>query len=182
MAPAIAVLGSLNIDLTTRTPRIPSAGETLTASSFNSTPGGKGANQAVACARLSHDAAHQRNSDVTVQMVGFVGADPFADEILHELERHGVGVAGVRKLQGHKTGVAVILVEESGENRILLAPNANHAWPRLEAGRTGLVPEGADVVVVQLEIELDTVSDVVAAEEEQDSISVSYQVASPGTI
>ena len=88
-------------------------------------------------------------------MVGFVGCDAFANEVLQTMAGERIGIKGVKKVHGKTTGVAVILVEEeSGENRILLAPNANESWPR----NWSLVPEGADVVVFQLEVPTDAVS------------------------
>ncbi|KAL8998601.1 MAG: hypothetical protein Q9169_002352 [Polycauliona sp. 2 TL-2023] len=145
MAPkTIHVIGSLNIDLITRTPRHPSPGETLTATSFNYGPGGKGANQAVACARLSRsnpktqpESSSSSNSiassddaedkvDIKVEMIGAIGSDFFGDYILDELKASGVGVGGVRRLGGEKTGTAVVVVEEgTGENRILITGGAN---------------------------------------------------------
>lgn len=150
---SIAVIGSLNVDFITRTPRVPAGGETLTATSFDTGFGGKGANQAVACARLS------RNSDgstpaieTTVSMVGGVGEDSFGADFIAALKKDHIDTTHVERIAGQKTGIANIIVEEgSGENRILLATNANHA-----VGKTNktLVPEEANVVVFQLEIPL----------------------------
>ncbi|GAM85254.1 hypothetical protein ANO11243_032580 [Dothideomycetidae sp. 11243] len=135
---SIAVLGSLNIDFVTRTARIPSAGETLTATSFTTGYGGKGANQAVAASRLSP-------SSITTSMVGRVGSDAFGTEYISALSSAGVDTSRITRVEGQRTGVANIIVEHGGENRILLAPNANHAETQLDQG-------GADVVVYQLEI------------------------------
>ncbi|KAJ9639859.1 putative ribokinase [Coniosporium tulheliwenetii] len=140
-SPIIAVIGSLNVDLVSRVKRIPAAGETLTASSFDIGSGGKGANQAVACARLSQ----RRQED---------GAPPRKVAGMQGLERDGVDVGGVRRLEGQKTGVSVIVVEEdSGENRIMFSPNANYAF----SGEESLVPEDASVVLFQLEFPLEAV-------------------------
>ena len=153
----ISVIGSLNVDLVTRTPRLPVGGETLTTESFTTGYGGKGANQAVACARLSRTsaqaAAHQ-GSDVEVRMVGAVGDDEFYAGFLKSLQADGLSVKGVRVLPGKKTGVAVIVVETgSGENRIMYCPGANY-----EVGVEDLVEGDEGVVLVQLELKVDVVS------------------------
>lgn len=144
----IAVIGSLNIDFITRTPRIPEPGETLTASSFSSGFGGKGANQAVACARLA-------TPDVKVRMVGCVGDDIFGKDYLEGLKKEGVNADSVRLLEGERTGVANIIVDESsGENRILFTANANFAFSEHASEEWEMVPEEAGVVVFQMEIPL----------------------------
>jgi ribokinase len=155
MSASIAVIGSLNIDFITRTPRVPAGGETLEATSSDTGYGGKGANQAVACARLS------RNSDgstptgskpVKVSMVGFVGEDSFGSDFITALNETFIDASHVQKIAGQKTGIANIIVEEqTGENRILFCPNANFSG----AGQVkDLVPEDAHVVVFQLEMPL----------------------------
>lgn len=144
----ITVIGSLNMDFQTRTPRIPEPGETLTAASFSTGFGGKGANQAVACARLAPN-------HVKVSMVGNVGDDIFGRDYLEGLTKEGIDVRDVRKLEGQRTGAAIIIVDEaSGENRILFTANANYAFSEEESEEWKLVPKGADVVVFQLEIPL----------------------------
>ncbi|KAK4983234.1 putative ribokinase [Elasticomyces elasticus] len=163
-APVVAIVGSLNVDFITRTKRLPEAGETLTAISFDIGFGGKGANQAVACGRLSRrkpkvaasaDASTDHSDEtVNVRMIGAVGDDSFADDFIRSLQADGIDTTGVVRLPKQKTGIANIIVEdESGENRILLAPNANYARP----GEVDLVPDDADVVVFQLEIPLEQV-------------------------
>lgn len=147
----IAVIGSLNIDFVTRTPRVPEGGETLTANSFDTGFGGKGANQCVACARLAPD-------DVKVRMVGQVGEDSFGRDYVTGLKKEGIDTSGVREVKGEKTGIAnIIVVEKTGENRILLAANANHAYSDTQDNGWELVPEDADMVVLQLEIPLQVV-------------------------
>ncbi|KAF1969750.1 Ribokinase-like protein [Bimuria novae-zelandiae CBS 107.79] len=152
----ISVIGSLNVDLVTRTPRVPVAGETLTSESFSTGYGGKGANQAVACARLSRtqsQAANGSPSDVEVRIVGAVGEDEFYAGLLKSLQGDGVGTEGVKVLKGKKTGVAVIVVETgSGENRIMFCPGANY---EVEVG--DLVDGDAGVVLFQLELPLEVV-------------------------
>lgn len=145
---SIAVIGSLNIDFITRTPRIPDPGETLTARSFDTGFGGKGANQAVACARLAPDG-------VKTRMVGNVGDDIFGKDYFEGLKREGIDTSMMRKLEGQKTGVANIIVDDvSGENRILFTANANFAYSNEPDDAWDMVPHEADVVVFQLEIPL----------------------------
>ena len=148
----IAVIGSLNVDFITRTPRLPKAGETLTATSFETGFGGKGANQAVACARIG-------GGEIKVQMVGNVGDDSFGSEYVAALETECVGAAKVCKIKGAKTGIANIIVEEcTGDNRIMLATGANHAFPKEKDSSWEMVPEATQVVVFQLEIPMAVVS------------------------
>jgi ribokinase len=132
-APRITVVGSANVDLVARCERLPRRGETVSDAAFERFPGGKGANQAVAAARLG----------ARVRFVGRVGRE---DLVLRSLEREGVDTSGVARDQG-ESGVALILVEASGENVIVVAPGANG---RLEPGdvRVG----EADAVLCQLEI------------------------------
>jgi ribokinase len=139
-APVVAVVGSINLDLVARCERLPRPGETLTGATFERVPGGKGANQALAAARLGAD----------VRMAGAVGADSFADEALVLLRDGGVDLAHVRSVEG-TTGVALILVAADGENEIVVAPGAN-----AEARAEGL--DGADAVLCQLEIPIETVA------------------------
>lgn len=153
MAPStIAVIGSLNVDFITRTPRMPAAGETLTANSFETGFGGKGANQAVACIRLADE-------DTKVSMVGNVGDDSFGAEYVDLLAAERIDASLAKKVKDQKTGIANIIVEEnSGENRIMLAPNANHYFAEQRDAGWEMVPDAADTIVFQLEIPLPVVS------------------------
>lgn len=124
--PLITIIGSLNIDFVTLTPRVPSAGETLTSTSLTIHAGGKGANQAVACGKASFTSPSTQ--DVSVKMIGAVGKnDPYYASLLQPtLEKSGVSTDGIEELEGVQTGTATILVEqESGQNRILFVPGAN---------------------------------------------------------
>lgn len=144
--PALVVVGSLNMDLVMRVSRIPAAGETLTARDFTFAPGGKGANQAVACARLGAPTA----------MVGLVGGDAFGAALRASLQRDGVN-AGHVAAAADATGVAVILVDDAAENRIALAPGANAALtPAHIADAAPLIGEAA-LLLLQLEVPLATV-------------------------
>jgi ribokinase len=131
--PALTVVGSVNLDLVARCERLPRPGETVTDAEFARVPGGKGANQAVAAARLGAD----------VTFVGCVGDDQFADEALAQLTGAGVTLE-VSRVKG-ETGVALILVDAEGETQIVVAPAAN-----LE-----LVPtKVSGAVLAQLEVPL----------------------------
>jgi ribokinase len=131
--PSVTVVGSINLDLVARCERLPRPGETVTDAAFERVPGGKGANQAVACARLG----------ASVRMVGAVGRDPFAEEALSGLRAAGVELDLTET--DDPTGVALILVDAAGENQIVVAPGANTAL-----GAVDLPP--SDAVLCQLEI------------------------------
>jgi ribokinase len=142
-APRITVVGSANIDLVARCDRLPRPGETITDAQFERVAGGKGANQAVAAARLG----------ARVRFVGRIGRD---DLVLRSLERDGVDISGVTRDDG-ETGTALILVDRDGENVIVVAPGANL---RLEPDDVELGE--ADAVMCQLEIPHAVVTSVAA--------------------
>jgi ribokinase len=133
--PRLTVVGSVNLDLVARCERLPRVGETLTDATFARYPGGKGANQAVAAARLG----------ARVRFVGAVGPDAFAEEALAGMREAGVELELGR---GEATGIAVILVDEQGENVIVVAPGANAEVGRVEAGGN---------VLAQLEVSDETI-------------------------
>ncbi|KAJ5919624.1 hypothetical protein N7454_009459 [Penicillium verhagenii] len=169
MAPLIRVIGSLNADMVSVTPRFPFPGETITASSYFQSAGGKGANQAVACGRMSRSKPQANSeglhtdSDVQVEMVGAVGGRDghFSALLKPTLEKSGVDPSRVRVIEDAYTGVAVIIVESSsgGENRIVFSPGANYqgmqATPDVLA--LALAAPVPDVIVMQGEIPVDTV-------------------------
>ncbi|KAL8381162.1 hypothetical protein RB595_005445 [Gaeumannomyces hyphopodioides] len=187
--PLITVLGSLNMDLVSYVPHHPLPGETLTSSSFAVSPGGKGANQAVACAKLSRprpgsgsggdgaDAA--ASATAAVRMVGAVGADSYGAQLRDNLAAHGVDVSGVAvRPAPAKTGLAIIVVDEpTGENRIILSPESNHALDTAAAVESALGGSGSSsgqqqqqqqqqrpaLLVMQLEVPLATVAAALAA-------------------
>lgn len=132
-APRIVVVGSVNLDLVARCRVLPRPGETVTGAVFERVPGGKGANQAVACARLGAE----------VTMIAAVGRDTFADEALAGLREAGVQLR--LTASERPTGVALITVDDQGETTIAVAPGANDALGEVE------VP-AADAVLCQLEI------------------------------
>ena len=162
----ITIIGSINTDLVTLTPRVPSAGETLISSSFATGSGGKGANQAVACARLSRDSASAPINDISVRMIGAVGDDTFGHDLRTDLKSNGIDTDGVSVLEGERSGVAVIIVEEgTGENRILMSPNTNFCL-RPENFQTLPMPL-PELLVLQLEIPLDTTLRILKAAKEK---------------
>ena len=135
MAVELTVVGSINLDLVARVERLPRAGETLSGTAFDRIPGGKGANQAVAAAKLG----------ARVRMVGAVGADPLAGEALA-----GLLDAGVELAVAHvdTTGIAMILVDAHGENQIVVVPGANaHVTPQSPGGAVLCQLEVPDAVV-----------------------------------
>ncbi|KAJ4413480.1 putative ribokinase [Gnomoniopsis sp. IMI 355080] len=177
--PRICVLGSLNIDLVSYVPHHPAPGETLTSNSFAVSPGGKGANQAVACAKLSRSQPTSKDASPSgatahVAMVGAVGADTYGEILRTNLSSHGVDVSNVLAPQDLKTGIAIIIVDEpTGQNRIVLSPEANHLGvaptafpatirPRVFGGGGGGgggegQPPKPDLLIMQLEVPLQTV-------------------------
>lgn len=112
---SIIVFGSINMDLVTRTPHLPAAGETLLGHSFVTVPGGKGANQAVACARLGAE----------THMVGRVGGDGFGQALIASLQSNGVQTNRVFVDQLESSGIATIAVDDAGQNNIIVVPGAN---------------------------------------------------------
>jgi ribokinase len=143
----VVVVGSLNMDLVMRTPRVPVGGETLHGHEFSTLPGGKGANQAVACARLGS----------RVAMVGKVGADGFGDTLREGLVADDIDVSHVKQTKSTGTGVAMILVEDIGQNRIVLAAGANGQLSKSDIDEAGALIDGAALLVAQLEVPLDVV-------------------------
>lgn len=158
--PTIAVIGSINIDLVTYTPRVPVGGETLTAHGFSVGLGGKGANQAVACAKVSRTKTDVADGTVDVKMVGAVGDDTYGGVITNGLRDVGIDTGDIYVREGEKTGASVIVVEsESGENRIMFCPQAN-ATMRPEAFVDNLPRPLPDLLVLQMEIPLETVTQI----------------------
>jgi ribokinase len=169
--PRILIIGSLNIDIVTTTPRFPHPGETITATSRTLSPGGKGANQAVACGRAAFDCPNEQ--DVDVSIVGAVGAkDGYFQRLIGPVLRtSGVCTEGVSIVEGGDgavpTGTSLILVDaKSAENRILFVPGANYVGMRdvegiLHRSLAGNVGDGSsttepDVIVLQGEIPHET--------------------------
>lgn len=138
------------MDLVTETPRVPAIGETVLGTGFSTLPGGKGANQAVACARLG---AH-------VTMVGCVGNDGFGAELVQRLQEENVNVDYVEPITHTATGIASIVVE-NGDNSIIVVPGANHAVTPEKVRQAEAAIKQADVVLLQLEIPLAAVAEAI---------------------
>lgn len=144
----IVVIGSINMDLVCRTPRLPGGGETVLGRDLLAIPGGKGANQAVAAARLGG----------AVHMVGRVGADDFGRRLLAGLRENGVATGHVTVTPEVPSGCAMILVDDRGENSIVVSPGANARVTPADVDAAEPLIRSAAAVVLQLEIPIATVS------------------------
>lgn len=143
----ILVVGSLNMDLVVQAPRHPQVGETVLGGGFGTFPGGKGANQAVAAARLGG----------RVRMIGRVGADAFGRQLIDSAAAAGVEVEFIRQDPEEPTGVALITVDPRGRNTIVVAPGANGRLAPQQLEECAQAFEGLAVLVLQLETPLETV-------------------------
>lgn len=144
----ITVVGSINMDLVIRTARMPAPGETIRGYGFHVIPGGKGANQAVAAARQG----------AAVTLVGRVGADDFGRMQQRCLQQDGIDLSFLVTDPRHATGIALITLDEAGQNSIIISPEANGevSVHQIEASREAI--QRADILLCQLEIPLDTVT------------------------
>ncbi len=149
--PQVLVVGSANTDLVVRTGRLPSPGETVLGGTFFSAQGGKGANQAVAAARAG----------APVTFVGRIGSDDFGRETLAALARDGIGTEYVIPDPDLPTGVAFILVDENGENTIVVASGANGALSPVQLESSAAAFDRAAICLLQLETPLETVAHAV---------------------
>ena len=147
MIARVTVVGSLNMDLIARSPRIPRPGETIIGGDFHTAPGGNGANQAVAAARLG----------ARVSMIGRVGRDAFAGPLLDNLSAAGVDHTFVIQDSEAATGVALIVVDDAGENSIVVASGANMRLSPADVDGAEAVIADADALLLQLESPLKTV-------------------------
>jgi ribokinase len=143
----VVVIGSINMDLVCRVQRMAAPGETIVGSEFGTYPGGKGANQAVAAAKLGAE----------VHLIGRVGDDDFGARLLNGLQQHKVHTEAVTVTEGTSSGCAMILVDKKGENSIVVAPGANAKLSPAELDASQALIARASVVVLQLEIPLATV-------------------------
>jgi len=141
------VLGSLNMDLVVTVPHLPRPGETVLGERLGRYPGGKGANQAVAAARLGGRAA----------LVGRVGGDDFGPELVENLATNGVDASGVEPDNSAATGAALIFVGPEGQNMIAVAPGANGRLDKFDIARAVATLQSGDVLVMQLEIPMTVV-------------------------
>lgn len=146
--PRVIVVGSSNTDMTIRVPHIPAPGETVLGGRFQTSAGGKGANQAVAAARAGAE----------VVLVAAVGRDTLGDSAMENFRRERIGVDLIRRVPRVPSGVALIVVHDSsGENAIAVAPGANLALRPADVERLDDLLAPGDVLLLQLEIPLDTV-------------------------
>ena len=144
----ILVVGSINMDLVVRVPHAPNPGETVLGGDFETYPGGKGANQAVAASRMGGE----------VTMVGRVGNDDFGDTLIQGLVENKIKTTYVIKDSEAPSGVAMIAVASNGENIIVVASGANHKVSVEDVNNTRALMRDADVLLLQLESPLDTVT------------------------
>ncbi|MEN0110462.1 MAG: ribokinase [Planctomycetota bacterium] len=154
--PRIVVVGSANMDLVLRCPRIPRPGETLLGDSVTEAPGGKGANQAVAASRLGGD----------VTLIGRVGDDAFAGRLLDSLSGNGVRTDRVASTEGIASGVATISVADNGENAILVIPGANALVTPADVAAARESISAADTLLLQLETPQETIVAAIAVARE----------------
>ncbi|WP_059104769.1 ribokinase [Shouchella shacheensis] len=149
--PKVTVVGSINMDMVTTTDVAPKQGETVLGTTFAIAPGGKGANQAVAAARLGAE----------VRMVGCVGDDAFGSLLLQGLQEKGIAIDRVERVTHCSSGVATIVLS-NGDNRIIITPGANkHVNESFVANCEQTIAE-SDIVLVQLEIPLEAVKLAIA--------------------
>jgi ribokinase len=142
----VLVVGSLNMDLVVRAQRLPRAGETLAGQSFVTVPGGKGANQAVAAARLG----------AKVAMLGCVGDDAYGQQLRQGLLEEGIDCQGVRTVEG-SSGIAMIVVDDASQNAIVIIAGANERLAEADLARHEALLQAASIVVCQLEVPTATV-------------------------
>ena len=142
--PRITVVGSLHMDLIVKTETIPHIGETVLGREFKMAPGGKGANQAVAAAKLG----------ANVTMIGRVGTDPFGDDLIKNIVQHGINADFIMRDPETYTGLALIMVDRKGENIIAVAPGADFKCKKEDIDRAGSAVKAADVLLTQLETPL----------------------------
>lgn len=138
----VCVVGSVNMDLVVRSPRLPAPGETVMGGSYRTYPGGKGANQAVAAARMG----------AQVSFVGAIGDDPHGTKVLAALEAERLDLSHLLVRPGETTGLGLITVADGGENMIVVSPGANATVKVEDVQQAREVITGADVLLLQLEI------------------------------
>jgi ribokinase len=148
--PRVTVIGSLNMDISVTVPSLPGPGMTVLGSAARFSPGGKGGNQAVAAARLGAE----------VRMVGCVGDDAFGRALLDDLQEEHVKTDHVRVIQGTPSGLAMIAVDRTAENLIIVAPGANHEVTSADVAAAQSMP--TDVLVISAEIPVPAIRSAVA--------------------
>jgi ribokinase len=165
MSGGILVVGSLNCDYVASVPRIPHPGETITGSDLRIHPGGKGANQAVAAARMA-------DASMDVTMLGAVGEDAAGDLLLESLRRAGVETTKVLRRSATASGSALIAVNESGENSIIVIPGANASLSPADIRNEEALYWKSRVALHQLETSLETVLEALALARQRRVITI----------
>lgn len=145
--PNILVIGSANMDMVIQSDHFPSPGETIIGGEFSLIPGGKGANQAVAAARLGGE----------VSFISQLGKDLFGQQNLTNYQHEGINTSHILLNPSKPSGVALITVDKSGENTIIVAPGANEALSIKDIHNAGNLFEIADIILIQLEIQMPVV-------------------------
>lgn len=144
--PNVCIVGSINMDLTVTTDKMPMQGETVLGDAFFTNPGGKGANQAVAAARMGSN----------VNFIGAVGADSFGETLRQNLMNEGIRTEGIETVPEAASGTATIILSES-DNRIIVASGANnHVTPEMVMNHRDLI-KNSDIVLMQLEVPMETI-------------------------
>ncbi len=151
MKPKIVVIGSINMDMVVRAPHIPKPGETVLGGTFLTSPGGKGANQAVAAARAGGD----------VTLIARVGTDTFGIQSIENLKKDSINIDFIYKDPEVHTGVALIVVDDKGENSITVASGANNKLSVKDIRPAEEKIKEAAIILLQLEIPLQMVTDVI---------------------
>lgn len=147
----VVVVGSLNMDLVVHVPRLPRPGETIVGGELRTYAGGKGANQAVAAARLG----------ASVTMIGRVGDDDFGRQLSDSLQKEGVDVTRLQTDRRASTGIAMIAVEEGGQNSIVVSPGANMRLTLEDIAEARDAIDSADVLVMPLEVPMECIREAV---------------------
>ena len=158
----IAVVGSLNMDLVINTESIPRPGETVLGTDFRRIPGGKGGNQAAAAARLGSE----------VIMIGAVGKDDMGGALIQSLIADGVNTEFILKKDGVSTGIAAIIVEQSGNNAITVVSGANYELSKEDVLNDRTIIEKSKIVLIQLEIPLPTVKQALSIAKSSDCLTI----------
>jgi ribokinase len=158
----ITVVGSLNMDLFIDVAQLPAPGETVVGKNFRRSPGGKGANQASAIARLGH----------SVAMIGAVGRDAFGEELIETLAGQGVGVESIARRDGVATGTALIVLDAAGQNQIVIAAGANGTLAAADIGGCAALLRQSRAVIAQLEIPLAAAEAALRAAREAGAVTV----------
>ncbi len=158
----IVIVGSVNMDLVVRAAHMPIPGETILGSDFRTIPGGKGANQAVAAARLGAE----------VTMVGRIGMDAFGQTLMNNLIAEGIDISNLVTDNRASSGVAMITVDYQGQNSIVVAPGANYHLSPADIQQAFSRIKEVDIVILQLEIPLDCVETAAMLSHERGSRTI----------